>query len=224
MTKYIVKRILLMIPTLVGVAVLIFFLMRVVPGDIVELRFAGEGGAASKETLVIERARLGLDQPLWRQFVDWMWGLARGDLGTPRISVTALALTAVTQIRENDPDGAAATFAAAVSLADERSLYHPLTVIPRTELLQLLESATTITQAPDVAERLGGLAVDGAEDPFVNLSPRERHVLALIIADTRLQDIAAASFVSVNTVKTHLSRARAALRAAWLREAGGGRA
>ena len=82
MTKYIVKRILLMIPTLIGVAVLIFFLMRVVPGDIVELRFAGEGGAASKETITIERARLGLDKPLWRQFVDWMGGLVRLDFGT----------------------------------------------------------------------------------------------------------------------------------------------
>ncbi len=59
MTEYIVKRILLMIPTLIGVAVLIFFLMRVVPGDIVELRFSGEGGAASKETIAVERARLG---------------------------------------------------------------------------------------------------------------------------------------------------------------------
>jgi peptide/nickel transport system permease protein len=82
MTKYIVKRILLMIPTLIGVAVLIFFLMRVVPGDIVELRFAGESGSASKETLAIERARLGLDKPLWRQFIDWMLGLARLDFGT----------------------------------------------------------------------------------------------------------------------------------------------
>ena len=48
MGKYIVKRLLLMIPTLLGVAVLIFFLMRVVPGDIVELRFAGESAFASK--------------------------------------------------------------------------------------------------------------------------------------------------------------------------------
>src|SRR5205809_332547 len=40
MWKYVLKRVLLMIPTLLGVAVLIFFLMRVVPGDIVELRFA----------------------------------------------------------------------------------------------------------------------------------------------------------------------------------------
>jgi peptide/nickel transport system permease protein len=81
MGKYIAKRFLLMFPTLIGVAALIFFLMRVVPGDIVELRFAGESSYASKEQLAQERARFGLDRPLWRQFADWMWGLARLDFG-----------------------------------------------------------------------------------------------------------------------------------------------
>jgi peptide/nickel transport system permease protein len=82
MIRYFLKRFLLMIPTLFGVAVLIFFLMRVVPGDIVELRFSGESSFASKETLDQERARFGLDRPLWRQFADWMWGLVRLDFGT----------------------------------------------------------------------------------------------------------------------------------------------
>jgi peptide/nickel transport system permease protein len=82
MAKYIVKRLFLMIPTLLGVAVLIFFLMRVVPGDIVELRFAGESAFAQKENLDKERARLGLDKPLWEQFVTWMLGILRLDFGT----------------------------------------------------------------------------------------------------------------------------------------------
>src|SRR5438093_8213132 len=82
MWKYVLKRVLLMIPTLLGVAVLIFFLMRVVPGDIVELRFAGESAFAQKENLDKERARLGLDQPMCLQFVTWMWGIARFDFGT----------------------------------------------------------------------------------------------------------------------------------------------
>ena len=81
MLRYIAKRLLLVIPTLLGVAALIFLLMRVVPGDIVELKFAGEGAFVPKETIALERARLGLDQPLWRQFAEWMWGLARLDLG-----------------------------------------------------------------------------------------------------------------------------------------------
>ena len=82
MSKYIAKRVLLMIPTLLGVAVLIFFLMRVVPGDIVELRVAGESSFASQENLDKERVRLGLDKPLWQQFATWMAGLARLDFGT----------------------------------------------------------------------------------------------------------------------------------------------
>src|SRR5213594_2028394 len=82
MWKYVAKRFLLMIPTLFGVAVFIFFLMRIVPGDIVELRFSGESSYASKENLAAERARFGLDKPLWQQFVTWMWGLVRLDFGT----------------------------------------------------------------------------------------------------------------------------------------------
>ena len=81
MARYVAKRFLLMIPTLVGVAALIFFLMRVVPGDVVELRFSGESAFASKQQLDQERARFGLDRPLWRQFAEWMWGLARFDFG-----------------------------------------------------------------------------------------------------------------------------------------------
>jgi len=79
--RYVLKRLLLMIPTLVGVAVLVFVLMRVLPGDVVELRFAGESSFASRAALQVERARLGLDRPLWRQFLDWMAGIVRLDFG-----------------------------------------------------------------------------------------------------------------------------------------------
>jgi peptide/nickel transport system permease protein len=73
-------RFLLMLPTLLGVAVLVFLLIRVIPGDIVELRFA-EGQFFNPELVAKERARLGMDRPLWRQFVDWIWGIARLDFG-----------------------------------------------------------------------------------------------------------------------------------------------
>jgi peptide/nickel transport system permease protein len=82
MRRYIVIRLLLMFPTLLGVAVLVFLLMRVIPGDIVELKYAGVGTYASKETLAKERALLGLDKPLWQQFLSWMWGIVRLDFGT----------------------------------------------------------------------------------------------------------------------------------------------
>jgi len=82
MARYIVKRLLLMIPTLIGVAILIFLLLRVVPGDVVEARYmTGEGQFQSQELMAAERHKLGLDQPMWKQFVTWMWGVAHLDFG-----------------------------------------------------------------------------------------------------------------------------------------------
>ena len=82
MRRYIATRLLLMVPTLLGVAILIFILMRVVPGDIVELKYAGVGAYVSQESLDKERALLGLDKPLWQQFLGWIWGVVRLDFGT----------------------------------------------------------------------------------------------------------------------------------------------
>ena len=82
MAFYILKRLLAIIPTLLGVAVLIFLLLRVVPGDVVEARYMGEGGQfQSQDLMQIERKKLGLDKPLWNQFVTWMWGIVRLDFG-----------------------------------------------------------------------------------------------------------------------------------------------
>jgi peptide/nickel transport system permease protein len=79
---YIVKRLLAMIPTLLGVAVLIFLLLRVVPGDVVEARYLAQGSQFQSQDLMNqERAKLGLDQPLWKQFTTWMAGIARLDFG-----------------------------------------------------------------------------------------------------------------------------------------------
>ena len=80
MHRYILRRLLLMLPTFLGVAMLVFLLMRVIPGDIVELRFA-EGQFFNQDLVAKERARLGLDRPVWRQFIDWVWGIVRLDFG-----------------------------------------------------------------------------------------------------------------------------------------------
>jgi peptide/nickel transport system permease protein len=82
MWKYLTKRFLLMFPTMFGVAVVVFLLIRVIPGDVVELRYAGDRGAVSQDILDKERARLGLDQPVWKQFLTWVAGIPRLDFGT----------------------------------------------------------------------------------------------------------------------------------------------
>jgi peptide/nickel transport system permease protein len=81
MKKYLLKRFLLMFPTLLGVAVLIFVLIRIVPGDVVELRLAGDSSAVSDKVLAEERAKHGLDKPVWQQFATWVWGAVRFDFG-----------------------------------------------------------------------------------------------------------------------------------------------
>ena len=82
MARYILKRLLAIIPTLLGVAILIFLLLRVVPGDVVEARYVAQGSQfVSQDLMNLERAKLGLDQPLWTQFTSWMTGLARLDFG-----------------------------------------------------------------------------------------------------------------------------------------------
>ena len=70
-----------MIPTLLGVAILVFFLLRIMPGDIVEVMLLGEGGAVPQHVIEAERVRLGLDQPIYVQFFKWMAGVVQGDFG-----------------------------------------------------------------------------------------------------------------------------------------------
>jgi peptide/nickel transport system permease protein len=71
-----------MIPTILGVAVLVFFMLRVMPGDIVETMLREGGGNVPQHVIEQERARLGLDQPIPIQFLNWFGGLLQGDFGT----------------------------------------------------------------------------------------------------------------------------------------------
>ena len=91
MARYLTRRLLLMIPTLLVVAVIIFVLVRVIPGDIVELRLVSGGSFVTASVIEAERARLGLNKPIWRQFVDWMGGLPRFDLGTSMWTAAPIA-------------------------------------------------------------------------------------------------------------------------------------
>ena len=82
MLAYTIKRILLMIPTLLGVAILVFFMLRVMPGDdVVDMMLRGEGANVPQHVIDAERARLGLDQPILIQFFSWFGGILQGDLG-----------------------------------------------------------------------------------------------------------------------------------------------
>jgi peptide/nickel transport system permease protein len=83
MWQYIIKRLLLMIPTLFGAALLVFLLMSIVPGDIALLIIGGDqGGDIDPQALAALREQLGLNRPLYMQFLSWLWGVMHLDFGT----------------------------------------------------------------------------------------------------------------------------------------------
>jgi peptide/nickel transport system permease protein len=79
---YIVKRVLLMIPTLIGAAVLVFILMRAIPGDVCVLRQATGGSGVDPQILANCRAEIGTDKPMIVQLLVFLKGLATFDFGT----------------------------------------------------------------------------------------------------------------------------------------------
>jgi peptide/nickel transport system permease protein len=81
MHRYIVKRLLLAIPTLVGAAALVFVLMRLIPGDICVIRLGGGGAHIDPASVAACHRQLGLDDPLIVQFLDFLWSYCTFDFG-----------------------------------------------------------------------------------------------------------------------------------------------
>ncbi|CAO3409449.1 ABC transporter permease subunit [Azospirillum largimobile] len=79
MLRFILTRVSLVIPTFLGITFLTFILIRLVPGDPIEVR-VGERGIAP-ERLAALRHELGLDRPLWQQFLDYVGNVLSGDFG-----------------------------------------------------------------------------------------------------------------------------------------------
>src|SRR2546426_6064307 len=78
MREYLLKRVVLIVPTLFLVTILVFLLMRMRSGDVVIQMLEGYAYADTVEAL---RRELGLDKPLYEQYLAWMGGVLRGDLG-----------------------------------------------------------------------------------------------------------------------------------------------
>jgi peptide/nickel transport system permease protein len=96
MSQYILRRFLQMIPITFGILTLVFSLIHMIPGD-PAVQIAGEGARA--EDVVAIRKALGLDQPLWTQYVHYVTHVLRGDLGTSFQTNTSVS----EQIRQRYP-------------------------------------------------------------------------------------------------------------------------
>ncbi len=84
MQEYIIRRVLLAIPTLIGAVTLVFLVMRILPGDIAALMLQGSGEIgvqADEEQLQALREQLGINKPLYAQYLTWLWDALRFDFG-----------------------------------------------------------------------------------------------------------------------------------------------
>ncbi len=84
MLNYIIRRVLLMIPTLLVISVLVFVIIQLPPGDIITSRLQelqAEGQEVSEEQIAALRERYNLNDPLHVQYVKWIGGFVTGDLG-----------------------------------------------------------------------------------------------------------------------------------------------
>ncbi len=79
MLAYVVRRVIATLPVMLLVAVFVFLLLRLAPGDPAAI-IAGDN--VTPEQIAKIRANLGLDEPIWQQFAIWIWHLVQGDLGT----------------------------------------------------------------------------------------------------------------------------------------------
>ena len=86
MIKYIVKRLLLLIPVLIGITFLSFAMMRLAGGDAVTYMYENAGAAVSEEVIDAARQEYGLDQPFLVQYGKWFAGMVTGDMGVSYVS------------------------------------------------------------------------------------------------------------------------------------------
>ena len=80
MREYILRRLLLVPLIVVAVTLLTFLTFRIIPGDVAIFHC---GFGCTPETLAAIRHDLGLDEPLYQQYTDWLTGIVQGDLGSP---------------------------------------------------------------------------------------------------------------------------------------------
>ncbi|MBM3946319.1 MAG: ABC transporter permease, partial [SAR202 cluster bacterium] len=85
MRRYIIRRVLLIIPSFILVTMIVFVLIRLLPGDAL-ITMIEQGLTAGRADMDKIRAELGIDKPIYVQYGDFMWGVLRGDLGNSLLS------------------------------------------------------------------------------------------------------------------------------------------
>lgn len=220
MLRYLVRRLLLSVPVLLGVATLVFSLLHLVPGD-PAVSMLGEG--ASPADVAALRERLGLDRPLVEQYASFLAGLARGDLGTSFRYGTPVAGEIAARL-PNTARLAAAAMAVAVGVAI------PLGVLGAIFRGRALDHLATIVSLAGIslpafwlgpmlalafAVRLGWLPVSGTGSPAHLVLPAVTLGAALAAMLARLTRASLLEELREPYVQAARSRGLSARRSVW---------
>ncbi len=84
MLSYIVRRLLIMVPTLLAISALVFLIIQLPPGDFFETminQIRARGESVDLQRIEFLKQQYGFDRPMWEQYLVWVWGLVRGDMG-----------------------------------------------------------------------------------------------------------------------------------------------
>ena len=98
MKKYVLKRLLQLIPILLAITFLSFGMMRIAGSDVVEQKMENTGSDISQEVVDAAREELGLDKPFLIQYVVWLGGLLHGDMGTSYVSGKSVFSTFISKL------------------------------------------------------------------------------------------------------------------------------
>src|SRR5215467_11958068 len=86
MMQFLLRRIVAFIPTLIGISILVFFVIRQIPGDAISAKLGAEGaGGLTPQQEAEYRAYFGLDKPLTQQYLEWIGGILHGDFGMSEV-------------------------------------------------------------------------------------------------------------------------------------------
>lgn len=141
MYKYIIKRVLMMIPVVIGVSLLVFCVLKMTPGDPARVL---AGSEASEEDVQEIRKELGLDRPIYEQYITYMINLCKGDLGTS----FSTGKSVLTEILVRMP----VTFVLALSgVAVAVVIGIPLGIISATKQYSIFDNISTVVALSGVA-------------------------------------------------------------------------
>lgn len=98
MRKYVFKRLIQLVPIILGITFMSFALMQTASGDVIDAMYENAGSTASQKVMEEKRAELGLDKPLVVQYGNWLKGLVKGDMGTSFVSGNKVFETVISRL------------------------------------------------------------------------------------------------------------------------------